>query len=38
MDNAAFADAAEAYDRHVGRNGGRLAAGLIGVAGVRPGK
>lgn len=30
-------DAAEAYDRHVGRYGSQLAADLIGVAGVRPG-
>ena len=30
--------AAEAYDHHVGRYGARLAAGLIGVAGIRPGQ
>jgi SAM-dependent methyltransferase len=30
--------AAEAYDRHVGRYGAQLAAGLIGVAGVRGGQ
>jgi SAM-dependent methyltransferase len=29
---------AEAYDRHVGRYGPQLAAGLIAVAGVRPGQ
>jgi ubiquinone/menaquinone biosynthesis C-methylase UbiE len=30
--------AAEAYDRHVGRYGSQLAAGLIDAAGVRPGQ
>jgi ubiquinone/menaquinone biosynthesis C-methylase UbiE len=30
-------DAASAYDRHVGRYGSQLAAGLIDLAGVRPG-
>jgi SAM-dependent methyltransferase len=37
MSSPRFADAAEAYDHHVGRYGAQLAAGLIGVADIRPG-
>jgi ubiquinone/menaquinone biosynthesis C-methylase UbiE len=33
-----FAGPADAYDHHVGRYGQRLAAGLIGGAGIRPGQ
>ena len=33
-----FANAAAAYDRHMGRYGSQLAAGLIDVAGIRPGQ
>lgn len=33
-----FRGAAEAYDRHVGRHGAQLAAGLIDAAGIRPGQ
>lgn len=32
-----FTSAADAYDHHVGRYGAQLAAGLIDVAGIRPG-
>ncbi|MBI5104804.1 MAG: methyltransferase domain-containing protein, partial [Solirubrobacterales bacterium] len=31
-------DAGAAYDRHVGRYGAQLAAGLVEVAGIRPGQ
>jgi ubiquinone/menaquinone biosynthesis C-methylase UbiE len=34
----AFANAAEAYDHHVGRYGAQLAAGLIAAAGIGPGQ
>jgi ubiquinone/menaquinone biosynthesis C-methylase UbiE len=34
----AFGSPAEAYDRHVGRYGSQLAAGLIGAATIRPGQ
>ena len=37
-DQARSTSPAEAYDRHVGRYGGQLAAGLIERAGVRPGQ
>jgi SAM-dependent methyltransferase len=37
MDPGRFASAADAYDHHVGRYGAQLAAGLIDVAGIRPG-
>ena len=36
-DSLTFAIPADAYDRHVGRYGADLAAGLIEVAGIRPG-
>jgi SAM-dependent methyltransferase len=35
---AGFANPAEAYDRHMGRYGAQLAAGLIDVAGIRAGQ
>jgi SAM-dependent methyltransferase len=37
MEAGRFASPADAYDHHVGRYGAQLAAGLIEVAGIRPG-